>query len=121
MHILPGFFESDILKFFYKKKKNFFTSFPSKLVNIYGIARIFQNFDDYSGFQKFSGVPILLQHSVISIFTEDGGDRIKSRLRSKIFSTLPVFHCHDEHPSQELKCVSYFAFPEHIWPPQPRC
>ena len=26
--------------------------FPSKLVNIYRIARIFQNFDDYPGFQK---------------------------------------------------------------------
>ena len=39
-------------------------SFLSKLVNIYGIARIFQNFDDYPGFQKISGVPILLQHSV---------------------------------------------------------
>ena len=27
-------------------------------------ARIFQNFDDYPGFQKISGIPILLQHSV---------------------------------------------------------
>ena len=59
-----SFFESAILKFFLQKKKNFFASFLSKLVNIYGIARIFQNFDDYPGFQKISGVPILLQHSV---------------------------------------------------------
>ena len=35
-------------------------SFPSKLVNIYGIARISQNFDDYPSFHKISGV----QHSV---------------------------------------------------------
>jgi hypothetical protein len=42
----------------------FFASFLSKLVNIYWIARIFQNFDDYPGFQKIFGVPILLQHSV---------------------------------------------------------
>ena len=47
-----------------QKKKCFFASIQSKLVNIYGIARIFQNFDDYPGFQKISGVPILLQHSV---------------------------------------------------------
>ena len=60
-----SFFESAILKFFCKKKKKkFFASFLSKLVNIYGIARIFENFDDYPGFQKISGVPILLQHSV---------------------------------------------------------
>ena len=52
-----SFFESAILKFF-------FALFPSKLVNICRIARIFQNFDDYPGFQKISGVPILLQHSV---------------------------------------------------------
>ena len=43
----------------------FFALFPSKIINIYRIARIFQNFVDYPGFQKISGVPILLQHSVI--------------------------------------------------------
>ena len=58
-----SFFESAILIFFCKKKKDFFASFLSKLVNIYGIASIFQKFDDYFGFQKISGVPILLQHS----------------------------------------------------------
>ena len=58
-----SFFESAILKFFCKKIF-FFASFLSKLVNIYGIARIFQNFDHYPGFHKISGVPTLLQHSV---------------------------------------------------------
>ena len=58
------FFWVGHFEIFFAKKKFFFASFPSKLVNIYGIARIFQNFDDYPGFQKISGVPILLQHSV---------------------------------------------------------
>ena len=59
-----SFFEAAILKKILKKKKTFFASFLSKLVNIYGIARIFQNFDDYPSFHKISGVSILLQHSV---------------------------------------------------------
>ena len=37
--------------FFFFKKKFFFASSQWKLVNIYRIARIFQNFDDYLGFQ----------------------------------------------------------------------
>ena len=54
-----SFFESAILKFFLQKNFFFFASFPSKLLNIYGKARIFQNFDDYPSFHKISGVPIL--------------------------------------------------------------
>ena len=57
-----SFFESAILKFlciFFS-----FALFLSKLVKIYWIVRIFQNFDDYPGFQKISGMSILLQHSV---------------------------------------------------------
>ena len=60
-----SFFESAILKIFCNFFFSFFfASFLSKLVNIYGIARIFQNFDDYPSFHKISGVSILLQHSV---------------------------------------------------------
>ena len=57
------------LSFFELAILNFFASFPSKLVNIDGIARIFENFDDYPGFQKISDVPILLQHSVSTCVT----------------------------------------------------
>ena len=34
-----------------------------KLVEIYRIARMGQNFDDYPGFQKIPGMPIRLKHS----------------------------------------------------------
>ena len=37
--------------FFFQKKKFFFASSPWKLVNIYRLARMGQNFDDYPGFQ----------------------------------------------------------------------
>ena len=37
--------------FFFQKKKNFFASLPWKLVNIYRLARMCRNFDDYPGFQ----------------------------------------------------------------------
>ena len=57
-----GHFENFFAKFF------FFASFPWKLVNIYRIARMGQNFDDYSDFQKIPGMPILLQHSVLTIY-----------------------------------------------------
>ena len=36
---------------FFKKKNFFFASFPWKLVNIYNVARMGRNFDDYPGFQ----------------------------------------------------------------------
>jgi len=49
-----SFFESAILNFFFQKKNFFFTSFLFKLVTIYGVPRIFQNFDDYPDFQKKS-------------------------------------------------------------------
>ena len=42
-------------------KKDFF---PWKLVNIYRMARMGQNFDAYSGYRQIPGMPILLQHSV---------------------------------------------------------
>ena len=48
-------------------KKNLFAKFFSKwpkLVNIYRIARIDQNFDDYPGFQQIPGMHILFQQSV---------------------------------------------------------
>ena len=38
-----------------------------KLVEIYRIARMGQNFDDYPGFQQTPGMPILLQHSVYTV------------------------------------------------------
>jgi hypothetical protein len=50
-----SFFESAILDFFFQKKYFFFALFQSKLDNIYRIARIFQNFDDYPDFQKNQG------------------------------------------------------------------
>ena len=37
-----------------------------KLVEIYRIARMGQNFDDYPGFQQIPGMPILFQESVCS-------------------------------------------------------
>jgi hypothetical protein len=79
-----SFFESAILQKICKKKSFCFVSFLSKLVNIYGIARIFQNFDDYPGFQKFSGVPILLQHSVLLAC---------SQLNNYICIVSSAFHC----------------------------
>jgi hypothetical protein len=42
----------------------FFALSQSKLVNIYRIARIFQNFDDYSDFQKNQGVYRNMRHTV---------------------------------------------------------
>jgi hypothetical protein len=51
-----SFFESAILKISLQKKW--------KLVNIYRIARIDQNFDDYPGFQQIPGMHILFQQSV---------------------------------------------------------
>ena len=42
----------------------FFASFQWKSVNIYRLARLGQNFDDYPGFQQIPGIPILLQQSV---------------------------------------------------------
>ena len=50
-----SFFESAILNFFFKKNNFYFALFQSKLVIIYWIARIFQNFDDYPDFQKNQG------------------------------------------------------------------
>ena len=47
-----SFFESAILNFFFQKKKIFFASFLFKLVTIYGVPRIFRNFDDYPDFQQ---------------------------------------------------------------------
>ena len=47
-----SFFESAILNFFFQKKKFFFAFFLFKLVKIYGVPRIFRNFDDYPDFQK---------------------------------------------------------------------
>ena len=35
-----------------EKKKNIFASFLFKLVTIYGVPRIFRNFDDYPDFQQ---------------------------------------------------------------------
>ena len=53
-----GHFEKKITKEYI-----FFAFFPFKLVNIYRIARMGQNFD---GFQQIPGMPILLQHSVLT-------------------------------------------------------
>ena len=58
------FFESAILDFIFSKIRFFFASLPWKSVKVSGVVRMGLNFDDYSGFQKISGVPILLQHSV---------------------------------------------------------
>ena len=46
------------MKTFLRKKEDF-ASFPLKLVNIHRIARMGQNFDDFSGFQQIPGMPIL--------------------------------------------------------------
>ena len=45
-----SFFWVGHFEFFFPKKKFFFASFLFKLVTIYGIPRIFQNFDDYPDF-----------------------------------------------------------------------
>ena len=50
----PSFFELAILNFFFQKQKKIFAAFLFKLVTIYGVPRIFQNFDDYPDFQEKS-------------------------------------------------------------------
>ena len=59
-----SFFESAILIFFFLKKNFFFASFLFKLVTIYGVPRIFWNFDDYLDFQKNQGGYRLMKHTV---------------------------------------------------------
>ena len=41
-----------------------FASFLFKLVTIYGVPRIFQNFDDYTDFQKKSRGYEIMKHTV---------------------------------------------------------
>ena len=59
---LVGHFE-----FFFPKKKFFFASFLLKLVTIYGVPRIFQNFDDYPDFQQKARGYKIMSNTVRSI------------------------------------------------------
>ena len=54
MRFLPFYLSRPFWIFFYKGKKIYiyFASSQSKSVKIYGITRIFRNFDDYSDFQQ---------------------------------------------------------------------
>ena len=53
----------------------------SKLQNTYSVLQK-MNFYDYPGFQKISGVPILLQHSVCNSMT--GFEEAKSESESRL-------------------------------------
>ena len=58
------------------KNSVFFAAFPLKLVNIYRIARMGQNFDDYPGFQQIPGMPILLQQSVDVFWLKESNESL---------------------------------------------
>ena len=44
--------------------------------NIYRIARMGQNFDDYPGFQQIPGMPILLQQSVDVFWLKESNESL---------------------------------------------
>ena len=58
------FFESAILNFFFQKKKFFFAFFPWKLVKVYWLARMAQNFDQAKCDNTFWPMPNILKGSV---------------------------------------------------------
>jgi hypothetical protein len=72
-------------------KIQFFASFPWKLVNIYRIARIGQNIDDYPGFQQIPGMPILLQHSVYLLKTVS---KWMSLYKRPLYDLFWPYFCH---------------------------
>ena len=57
------FFESAILNFFFQKK-NIFAFFPWKLVKVYWLARVAQNFDQAKSDNTFWPMPNILKGSV---------------------------------------------------------
>jgi hypothetical protein len=60
------FFESAILNFFFQKKKFFFAFFQWKLVKVYWLARMAQNFDQAKRDNTFWPTPNILGGSVQS-------------------------------------------------------
>ena len=60
------FFESAILKFFFRKKKFFFAFFSWKLDKVYWLARMGQNFGQVKRDNTFSPMPNILKGSVHS-------------------------------------------------------
>ena len=58
------FFESAILNFFFQKKKFFFAFFPWKLVKVYWLARMGQNFEQVKRDNTFWPMPNILKGSV---------------------------------------------------------
>ena len=111
-----SFFESAILIFFFQKKKFFFASFLSKLVTIYGVTRIFQNFDDYPGLQpQKQHLPKHMQHSVsvsFCIFVPYPGIRASPSINDLRVDILLII-CHRD--SQRRKCSKSTIRISTIW------
>ena len=66
--------------------------FALKSVNIYRIAMMGQNFDDYPGFQQIPGIPIFLQQSVDDMILNGGFYCI--HIRQSCFQKESSYRCY---------------------------